>query len=333
MLTPLELKNNLEKLVANESKLSVMIWGAPGIGKSAIIQQIADQQNIQLIDIRLSQLSPLDFRGIPVADNGSTVWLSPHFLPKEGRGILLLDEINMAPPVMQGLAQQLVLDRKVASYQLPDGWFVWAAGNRKEDLASVFNMSAPLANRLIHFEAKPCINEFKRYAYGKQIHEHIISFLSFRPSLLHKLCKTSNEWPSPRTWETASALLEMEIDPSHAIGPEVANELKAHIKLAHTLPNIKEILQGKAKFPFPSNPSVAFATISAICLRHKNEKELINAFVWVKDNASMEWVQAFMQDAFAQVKDKSYYKKFINSVSKNEELINLMHEYHELIYG
>jgi hypothetical protein len=76
-------------------------------------------------------------RGLPVADNGISKWYPPEFLPRNDKGILFLDEIDMAPPAMQGVAQQLILDRRVGSYTVPDGWYVWAAGNRKEDRASV----------------------------------------------------------------------------------------------------------------------------------------------------------------------------------------------------
>ena len=71
------------------------------------------------IDVRLSQLAPTDLRGLPVAEEGMSRWYPPEFLPREGEGILFLDEINMAPPAMQGVSQQLILDRRVGSYLCP----------------------------------------------------------------------------------------------------------------------------------------------------------------------------------------------------------------------
>ena len=123
----------LNKIVKHKLQNSLMIWGAPGIGKSSIVQSIADKNNLTLIDLRISQLAPTDLRGIPVPSDDSASWLPPDFLPTSGKGILFLDEINMAPPAVQGIAQQLILDRKVGSYKVPDGWFIWSAGNRKED--------------------------------------------------------------------------------------------------------------------------------------------------------------------------------------------------------
>jgi len=158
-LTPSELARYLTALVTAELPLSTMIWGPPGVGKSSVVAQVAAAHGLEFVDVRLSQLAPTDLRGLPVAQEtsggqGVSRWYPPEFLPTGGRGILFLDEVNMAPPTMQGMAQQLILDRRVGSYELPDGWFVWAAGNRKEDRASVFDMPAPLANRFLHLTVR-----------------------------------------------------------------------------------------------------------------------------------------------------------------------------------
>ncbi|MEZ0277326.1 MAG: ATP-binding protein, partial [Roseimicrobium sp.] len=155
-MTPAALSEYLTSLITHDLRLSVMIWGAPGIGKSSIVAQTARAHDMQFIDLRLSQLAPTDLRGLPVAHDGVSRWFPPEFLPTEGRGVLVLDELNLAPPAMQGMAQQLVLDRRVGSYEVPDGGFIRAAGNRKEDRAAVFDMPAPLANRFIHLEVEPC---------------------------------------------------------------------------------------------------------------------------------------------------------------------------------
>ena len=135
-MTPQELIPYLTGLVKSDLRLSIMIWGSPGIGKSSIVAQVAQQENLQIIDLRLSQLAPTDLRGLPVAENGVAKWFPPEFLPTSGKGILFLDEINMATPAVQGIVQQLILDRQVGSYRVPEGWFIWAAGNRKSDRAA-----------------------------------------------------------------------------------------------------------------------------------------------------------------------------------------------------
>ncbi|HKY54668.1 MAG TPA: AAA family ATPase, partial [Anaerolineales bacterium] len=105
-MTPAELADYLTGLIRHDIKLSTMIWGPPGIGKSSIVAQTAEAHEIGFIDLRLSQLAPTDLRGLPVAENGLSRWYPPEFLPREGKGILFLDELNLAPPAMQGMAQQ-----------------------------------------------------------------------------------------------------------------------------------------------------------------------------------------------------------------------------------
>src|SRR5438046_1207387 len=122
-MTPVQLKNYLAGLVRHGLKLSVMIWGPPGIGKSSVVAQVASERGLQFIDLRLSQLAPTDLRGLPVPENGVSRWFPPEFLPREGSGVLFLDELNMAPPTLQGIAQQLILDRRVGLYSVPEGWF------------------------------------------------------------------------------------------------------------------------------------------------------------------------------------------------------------------
>lgn len=186
-MTPSQLKTYLNRLIRQNIKISTMIWGAPGIGKSSIVAQIAEEHGIDFVDVRLSQLAPTDLRGLPVADEGISKWYPPEFLPRTGKGILFLDELNMAPPALQGVAQQLILDRRVGSYVVPENWYVWAAGNRKEDRAAVFEMPSPLANRFLHLQVEANFASFKVYALENRVHEQIIAFLSFRSTLLHKL--------------------------------------------------------------------------------------------------------------------------------------------------
>ena len=88
---------------------------------------MGDELKLPVIDLRLSQLAPTDLRGLPVAREGHSEWYPPKFLPRMGERILFLDEFNMAVPVMQGIAQQLILERKVGNYILPEGWLIWAA--------------------------------------------------------------------------------------------------------------------------------------------------------------------------------------------------------------
>ena len=99
--TPEALASSLEAIISNDVKLSLMIWGPPGVGKSSIVAQCASENALDLIDLRLSQLAPTDLRGLPVPVDNVCTWYPPEFLPRDGRGILFLDEINQVRPVSQ----------------------------------------------------------------------------------------------------------------------------------------------------------------------------------------------------------------------------------------
>jgi MoxR-like ATPase len=274
-----------------------MIWGPPGIGKSSIVGQVASSAGMELVDVRLSQLAPTDLRGLPVPENGRSKWFPPEFLPEGGRGILFLDELNMAPPAVQGIAQQLILDRKVGSYVVPDGWYIWAAGNRKEDRAAVFEMPAPLANRFLHLFVNADFDSWKGYALTQGMHEQIIAFLNFRPSLLHKPDPAHPAWPSPRSWEMASRLHEVALDVAPVVGEGAAAEFMAYRALYENLPDLEAIVAARgANIRFPSEPSVRYATVIGLTVRADTVERSIAAFHWLLDRAPAEWAQVFSQD-------------------------------------
>ncbi|OYD90908.1 ATPase [Nostoc sp. 'Peltigera membranacea cyanobiont' 210A] len=331
-MTPSDLKAYLDNLIRKNLQISTMIWGPPGIGKSSIVGQIAQEYDIDFVDVRLSQLAPTDLRGLPVAEDGISKWYPPEFLPRGGKGILFLDELNMAPPAMQGVAQQLILDRKVGSYVVPSGWFVWAAGNRKEDRAAVFDMPAPLANRFLHLEAQADFNSFKAYALEAGVHEQIIAFLSFRPTLLHKIDPQQPAWPSPRSWEMASALHHAELDITPAVGVSTATEFHAFIQLYKTLPNLTPILAGKGdRIPWPQEPSTKYATAVGLTVRAADANQAYNAFMWLSQVATAEWVQLFAVDLFRVMRSKGHLGVLAQLVQKDAKLQQFMKDFQQLM--
>lgn len=327
-MTPEALSHFLNKLVRHRLMFSTMIWGPPGIGKSSIVAQTAQAHDMEIIDLRLSQLAPTDLRGLPVAEDGVSRWYPPEFLPREGKGILFLDEINLAPPAMQGMAQQLILDRRVGSYRVPDRWFVWAAGNRKEDRAAVFDMPAPLANRFIHLTVEPHFESFKAYALGQDMHEHLLAFLSFRPALLHKLDPQQPAWPSPRSWMVASKLYRVGLDIAHVVGVGVTAEFNAFLKLYNQLPNIEAILQGDGDaLGFPKEPSQRYALTMALTIRASSLQESYQAFRWLASKAGAEWIQLFATDLFRRAQARNELGKLATLVQRDQRLQQMFTDY------
>lgn len=333
-MNPAALSDYLTALIRHKLQISTMIWGPPGIGKSSIVAQAAAAHQLDFIDVRLSQLAPTDLRGLPVPENGVSRWYPPEFLPSAGAGILFLDELNMAPPAMQGMAQQLILDRRVGSYVVPDDWFIWAAGNRKEDRASVFDMPAPLANRFLHLEVEPDFESFKAYALVHGIHEQILAFLSFRTTLLHKMDTRQPAWPSPRSWMMASALHRAGLDPAPAVGPEAAAEFNTYIELYASLPDLDQVLHGAGEHvSFPHEASARYATVIGLSMRAADAQQGYLAFCWLSNNAATEWVQLFAADLFRSMRAKGQMGALAQFVMNDAQLQGFLRDYQRLLAG
>ncbi len=245
----------VNKLIAK--KLPVFIWGPPGIGKSSIVKQIAASQELEFLDLRLSLLDPTDLKGIPFfnPDTNEGVWAKPSFLPSVpgSKGILFLDEINTAPPAVQASAYQLILDRKVGEYELPDGWSIIAAGNRENDRGVVYKMPPPLANRFVHFEMEVDFNDWKAWAYTSKIESAIIAYLAYDKSMLFTFDARSNEksFATPRSWEYVDSIVKSGIERelildsiSGAVGREAAVGYLSFKKVMKDLPDLNSILDG-----------------------------------------------------------------------------------------
>jgi MoxR-like ATPase len=164
----------------------VFIWGAPGVGKSQIVAQVAAGQQLPLVDIRAVLLDPVDLRGLPHIDSeGRAHWSPPDFLPQNGSGVLFLDELNAAPPLVQAACYQLVLDRRIGEYRLPEGWSIIAAGNRETDRAVTHRMPSALANRFVHLSFDPDLGDWLVWAAAHDVSPEVVAFLRYRPGLLH----------------------------------------------------------------------------------------------------------------------------------------------------
>jgi len=255
----------------------VMIWGPPGVGKSQLVSQVAQKHDRMLIDIRLSQMEPSDLRGIPFKDGDKVEWAVPSMLPdaeKHGsEGILFLDEITSAPPSVSAAAYQLILDRRLGDYKIPDGWAIFAAGNRQGDRGVTYSMPAPLANRFSHYEIDINLDDWVAWAYQNGIDERIIAFLRFRPDLLFDFDPAHNPvaFPSPRTWEFVHRALKKFMDHPElfvgalqsCVGPAAGIELNAFIANLDQMPDLDAIINGE-DVPTPTEIDLQYAVASAL---------------------------------------------------------------------
>lgn len=280
-----ELKKVLRNVLKSDQHIPVMIWSPPGLGKSSAVKQIAEEEKIEFIDLRLSLLNPVDLRGLPYVDKEAkkASWLEPDFLPNGAhgkKGILFLDEINLAPASVMAAGYQLILDRALGNYKLPKGWKILAAGNRAEDQANVTKFPAPLSNRFVHLDLEPDVDEWRKWALSVGISEKIISFLGKMPQHLFKMPKAGERsFPTPRSWENASKLNLLGLSIAPAVGDGVAAEFDAFIKVYDKLPDVDAILDGREK-RVPEKPDVLWALSTSLIYRTE-EKHFSNLFPYI----------------------------------------------------
>ena len=270
----------------NGSHTPVMLWGPPGVGKSDLISQIGQRNQVPVIDIRLSQMEPSDLRGIPFREGAKVEWAIPSMLPNQAthgdKGILFLDEITSAVPSVSAAAYQLILDRRLGDYEVPHGWAIFAAGNRQGDRGVTYTMPSPLANRFSHYDVDINLDDWVSWAYKNNISEKIIAFLRFRPELLFDFDPAHNPvaFPSPRSWQFANnALLKFTDAPQvllgslqACVGPAAGIELKAFIDSMDQMPDLDAILRGE-DIKAPKEIDLQYAVASALVGRAIRAKD------------------------------------------------------------
>ena len=295
----------------------LFLWGPPGIGKSDIVKQLGDELGAHVIDVRLSLWEPTDIKGIPYFDSNSNkmVWAPPTELPDDDMAaqhdkiILFLDEMNSAPPAVQAAAYQLILNRRVGTYRLPDNVYIVAAGNREADKGVTYRMPAPLANRFIHLEMKVDWDDYSFWATENRIHKDVVGFLTFSKKDLYDFDpkSSSRAFATPRSWTFVSELLEDDdCDDSTltdlisgAVGEGLAIKFMAHRKVASKMPDPSDILSGKVKKMETKEISAMYSLAVSLCYELKDSaekktktwnKQVNNFFSFIMDNFETELV-------------------------------------------
>jgi len=313
-VTPEEARSRI--LRCFKHKRPVFLWGPPGVGKSEVVADIATELGGYMIDLRLSQMEPTDIRGIPFfnKNNEKMDWAPPIDLPDDEMAaqypiiVLLLDEMNSAAPAVQAAAYQLILNRRIGKYKLPDNVVMVAAGNRDSDKGVTFRMPSPLANRFLHLEVRPDFQSWQNWAVKNKIHSDVVGYLSFAKADMFDFDPRSNSrsFATPRTWTFASEFCH-DKDMSAAeltdliagcVGEGTAVKFMAHRKHAANLPKPEDILAGKVKELKTKEVSAMYSLTTSMCYElqdfyQKNGKDKLTEFHSMADN-----FLRFMMDNF-----------------------------------
>lgn len=344
-----QLKNVLYTVY--DRKVPLFIWGRTGIGKSETVKTVAEEiakgnklkfldgdsngkGTFGFVDVRISQLDPSDLRGLPTVDGKVTKWLPPSWLPqdKQGAGILFFDELNQASPSIQKACFQLILDRRLGDYVLPEGWLIVSAGNTIEDRADIFEMPAPLSNRFVHVELKvPTKEEWTEWAIPHGITSSIVSFLEFKPSMLFMFNSKSKEksFPTPRAWNYVNKLIkdnkelddeELQILVASAVGEGVAIEFSAFLELKKKI-NITEILNDPKSVKAIKEMSLKYSLLSGLVEKYREDPVNLVKILRVADNLEAEFAILLLRFM------KGVNNQFTKEVVRHKEWVTLANRY------
>lgn len=257
----------------------VMIWGPPGIGKSELIAEIGAETGRPVIDMRLLLLEPTDIKGIPYFDPETKTmkWAQPADLPTNtylSNAILFMDEINAAPPSVQAASYQLILNRRVGEYHLPDGVSMVCAGNRDSDKGVTYRMPSPLANRLVHVEMASNFEDWQKWAINAKVHADVVGFLSHHKQKLFNFDPKSPDkaFATPRSWTFVSQLLDDSMSESlntamvaGTVGDGLAVEFAAHRRVSAKMPKADDVLMGREKTLNVKDLSAMYSLTVSMC--------------------------------------------------------------------
>lgn len=257
-------QNELSDLLLNVAPIRpVFIWGAPGIGKSALVEKFAKEIGLPCVSLLGSQLAPEDIIGIPQIKGETSEFLPPKMIAKKEPYVLFLDELNACSQEVQKAFYSLIHEKRIGEYHLPKGSVVIGAGNRSQDSAIVKTMSSALINRMFHVELKADSKQWLSWAYEEGIHPAIINYITERPDhLFSEPPKTEEPYSTPRSWHMLSDALHeygfgkkevseatLKMIAYGSISAKHAGMFLAFTKQAGNKNLLNDIIKGDARWP------------------------------------------------------------------------------------
>lgn len=241
----------------------VFIWGAPGIGKSALVEKFSDEVGLPCVSLLGSQLAPEDIIGIPQIKGDTSEFLPPKMIARKEPYVLFLDELNACSQEVQKAFYSLIHERRIGEYYLPKGSIVIGAGNRAQDGAIVKTMSSALINRMFHVQMKADPKEWLQWAYENNIHPWVIDYITQRPDhLFTEPPKTEEPYSTPRSWHCLSDALKeygagerevpdevLRVITYGTISAKHAGMFLAYTKQLGNKNLLSEIFKGSARWP------------------------------------------------------------------------------------
>lgn len=277
-------------VLKNNPTQAIMVWGAPGCGKSHLATEglpkalgmlPMEHPDSPVRMFRPSNHDPVDLTGLPMVTETSTKWITPAFLlginelaERHGKAMLVIDELNQAVPMMFNTLNGLILDRRIAEFKLHPGVHIVATGNRQTDKAASNRMPSHTANRLAHFDMESDLKGWQSWAIKAGLPLWIVSFLGFRPNLLNAFDADKRENPTERSWEmfarAAGNDLPLDLTMTLAqsfVGEGAAAEVAAFRRVEAEMPNPDACLLSPSTSPLPDSLAAKYAMAGAMANR------------------------------------------------------------------
>lgn len=305
--------NKIVKMQIEENnKRPIFGLGKGGIGKTESIYNLAKELGIGFIDVRLLLYSEVDLKGIPYPNstNTYTIWLQNNILPQENRdgkvGILLLDEITSATKSVRTAAYQLLNERKLGEYKLPDGWLIVCLGNGENEGGDFEGMEGNFANRCSIFNIVANLEAWKAWAYKNNVNYLITAYLSWKPQDLHTFnpdSETDILFASPRSWKAVSDILNIhpynkndEINNLRIIanlGSVVGNNFIAFCKYKESAIEPMEIIEGRVQGYNGNSLEILFMAIQGVIklIQNETDADMKNGGV-LQDRTMNHWINS-----------------------------------------
>lgn len=317
------------------AKLNPFIQGQPGVGKSAVVNEFAREENSEFIDVRLAYFGPQDF-GYPYLhvneDGTKTMRVSrPSFWPTTENAVIAYEEFNTCSKNVQNCSLQLFHDRRLNDHHLPEGTFQVLLGNRAEDRVNIEKLSSAVINRIVNIRVRLDLDSWIKWAQKNDVDSLVIAFLRFRPDLLTtfngaKWDGVSN-FASPRTWEKAGNIVSVSTDRhvrhallQGALGDGAAAEFLGFLAVYEKLPDLDGVLLNPAKASVPTDPATIWATCAGLSKRVK-PKTMPN-FLTYLDRLPKEFSMFGVKTAVNQNKALMNTPAFVTWVTDNQEAFN-----------
>lgn len=339
-----ELKQAIHTVTQNKGV--PFITAQPGVGKSDSVKQYAEsrakdlkmdfyegpenynEDSFGFVDLRLATIDSIDLNGLPLIDKGAerTKFTRSPYIPKDGHGVLFLDELPQAKAGNQAAISQLILDRRVGSHALGDNWVIIAAGNRAKDRAATHKMPTHIANRLTFLELDFSIDTFANYMIEQNVDPSVMAFAKYRPDLLESFKPDNDVNCTPRSFMAAAAFVQAPKELQFpllagTIGEGATAEFLGFMRIYKNLPPIEKFIKEPMKVKIPKAADILYATVQKLS-HHVDETTVapLNMFI-SRLEESPEYIVMFWKNAIRKNKKLLQEKVFQDFLAENKDLV------------